>query len=79
MTKTRLLAASAAIFFAVGSAATVASASPKVKCAGGNSCRGTSACKTAQSSCKGQNSCKGLGWSETATETECTSKGGKPL
>lgn len=79
MTKNRLLAASAAILFAVGSGATVASASPKVKCSGGNSCKGTSACKTAQSSCKGQNSCKGMGWSETATESECTSKGGKVL
>ena len=29
--------------------------------------------------CKGQNSCKGMGWSETVTETECTSKGGKVL
>ena len=79
MSKQRMFAASAAILFAVGSAATIASASAKVKCSGGNSCKGTSACKTAQSSCKGQNSCKGLGWSETATETECTSKGGKVL
>ena len=79
MTKHRLLVASAAIVFAVGSAAPVALASSKVKCGGGNSCKGTSACKTAQSSCKGQNSCKGMGWSETATETDCTTKGGKVL
>jgi hypothetical protein len=80
MTKRRLLAASAAILFAVGSTASVASAGAnKVKCGGGNSCKGTSACKTAQNSCKGHNSCKGMGWSETATETECTSKGGKVL
>jgi hypothetical protein len=79
MTSNRLLIASAAILFAVGSMASGASATAKVKCGGGNSCKGTSACKSAQSSCKGQKACKGLGWSETATETECTSRGGKVL
>ena len=79
MTKHRLLVASAAILFAVGGAATMASASAKVKCGGGNSCKGTGACKTTRNACKGQNSCKGMGWSETTTETECTSKGGKVL
>ena len=79
MTKHRVLAASAALLFAVGSLAAPAAAGAKVKCSGGNSCKGTSACKTAQSSCKGQNSCKGLGWSETATENECTARGGKVL
>jgi len=79
MTTPRLLAASAAILFAVGSAASVASAGSKVKCGGGNSCKGTSACKTAQNACKGQNSCKGMGWSETATQAECTTRGGKVL
>lgn len=79
MTKHRFLVASAAILFAVGSLGSVASATAKVKCGGGNSCKGTSACKTARSSCKGQNSCKGMGWSETATENECTAKGGKVL
>ncbi len=79
MTKHHLLAASAALLFAVGSAASVAWADSKVKCGGGNSCKGTSACKTAQNACKGQNSCKGMGWSETATQSECTAKGGKVL
>lgn len=79
MTKPRVLVASAALLFAVGSLGTAAFAGAKVKCSGGNSCKGTSACKTAQSSCKGRNSCKGLGWSETATEDECTTKGGKVL
>jgi hypothetical protein len=79
MTKYRVLVASAALLFAVGSLETTASAGTKIRCSGGNSCKGTSACKTAQSSCKGRNSCKGLGWSETATENECTTKGGKVL
>ncbi len=79
MTKHRLLVASAAFLFAVGGMASAGSAETKVKCTGGNSCKGTSACKSAQSSCKGQNSCKGLGWSETASESECTAKGGKVL
>ena len=79
MIKQRFLVATAAVLFAVGSLGPLASAGTKVKCGGGNSCKGTSACKTAQSSCKGQNSCKGLGWSGTATETECTTKGGKVL
>lgn len=79
MTSPRLLAASAAFLFAVGSAVSPASAGSKVKCAGGNSCKGTSACKTAQNACKGQNSCKGMGWTETATDADCLARGGKVL
>lgn len=79
MTKRFVLAASAAALFAIGSLVSPGSAQTKVKCSGVNSCKGTSACKTASSSCKGQNSCKGMGWSETPSQSECTSKGGKVL
>jgi len=79
MTKRSLIAASAAALFALGSAATVASAEGGVKCSGVNSCKGTSACKSASSSCKGQNSCKGQGWTQAASAEECTAKGGKVL
>jgi len=79
MTKRSLIAASAAALFALGGMATVGSAEGGVKCSGINSCKGTSACKTASSSCKGQNSCKGQGWTEAASASECTSKGGKVL
>jgi hypothetical protein len=79
MNKRALLAASAAALFAVGGLAPAASAESGIKCSGVNSCKGTSACKTESSSCKGQNSCKGQGWTETATATECTAKGGKVL
>lgn len=48
-----------------------------VKCVGANACKGNSACKTAENACKGQNSCKGKGYIMTATEKECTDKGGK--
>jgi hypothetical protein len=78
MTKRCLYVASAAAVFALGAFAPAASADESsVKCSGINSCKGTSACKTALSSCKGKNSCKGMGWTETATATDCTSKGGK--
>ena len=79
MTKRARLAASAAVLFAIGAAATAANAGEGVKCAGINSCKGTSACKTASSSCKGQNSCKGLGWTQAASAEECAAKGGKLL
>lgn len=47
-----------------------------VKCVGGNACKGHSACKTANNSCKGMNQCKGLGWTNAASEAECTQNGG---
>jgi hypothetical protein len=77
MTKRARFAASAAILFAIGMAASTASAETTIKCSGVNSCKGTSSCKTASSSCKGQNSCKGMGWAEVASAGECTAKGGK--
>jgi len=79
MTKRARLVASAAILFALGTAASTARAEEGVKCAGINSCKGTSACKTASSSCKGQNSCKGMGWTQAASATECAAKGGKVI
>ena len=79
MTTRARFAASAAILFALGTMATTAGAGSTVKCSGINSCKGTSACKTASSSCKRQNSCKGMGWTETASASECTGKGGKVL
>lgn len=79
MTKGIALAASAAALFAVGGLLSPAWAQGTVKCSGINSCKGTSACKTASSSCKGKNSCKGMGWTETPSPGECTSKGGKVL
>ena len=78
MGKFTLVAASAAALFAAGTTVT-ARAEGTVKCSGVNSCKGTSACKTSLSSCKGKNSCKGLGWTTTASEQECTAKGGKVL
>jgi hypothetical protein len=79
MTKRARLVASAAVLFAIGTAASAPRAEDTVKCAGINSCKGTSACKTASSSCKGQNSCKGMGWSEAASASECAAKGGKVI
>jgi len=79
MTARTRLVASAAILFAIGTAASTAAAGDGVKCSGVNSCKGTSACKTASSSCKGQNSCKGMGWTEAATAAECAAKGGKVI
>jgi hypothetical protein len=79
MTKRTRLVASAAILFAIGTAASTASAEISVKCSGINSCKGTSSCKTASSSCKGQNSCKGMGWVQAASASECTAKGGQVI
>ena len=78
ITRARLVA-SAAVLFAIGTVASSAVAEDGVKCSGINSCKGTSSCKTASSSCKGQNSCKGMGWTEAATASECTAKGGKVI
>jgi hypothetical protein len=77
MTARARLVASAAVLFAIGTAASTASAGEGVKCSGINSCKGTSSCKTASSSCKGQNSCKGLGWTMAESAGECAAKGGK--
>jgi hypothetical protein len=48
-----------------------------VMCAGVNECKGHGACGGADNSCKGQNACKGQGVVETASEKDCTDKGGK--
>ena len=80
MIKRARFVASAAVLFAIGTAAsTAAGAEGAIKCSGINSCKGTSSCKTASSSCKGQNSCKGMGWTEAASADECTAKGGKVI
>jgi len=79
MNKATLVSATAAALFAVGTMATIANAQSTVKCGGINSCKGQSACKMGASSCKGQNACKGQGWSEQASASDCTSKGGKVL
>jgi uncharacterized membrane protein len=79
MNKATLVSATAAALFAVGAVATIANAESTVKCGGVNSCKGQSACKMGTSSCKGQNACKGQGWSESASASDCTSKGGKIL
>jgi uncharacterized membrane protein len=49
-----------------------------MKCAGGNACAGKGACASADgsSSCAGKNSCKGKGWTNVASEAECTKAGG---
>jgi len=74
------LATSAAALFSTAVIAPVNAAGMEegatVKCQGINSCKGTSKCKTADSACAGKNSCKGHGWLPTATEEECTGKGG---
>lgn len=57
-------------------ASTTQSAEPSVKCMGANACKGQGACKTAANSCKGNNSCKGTGLIMTASEADCTAKGG---
>ncbi|MFI4937076.1 MAG: hypothetical protein ACHQJ6_01015 [Candidatus Berkiellales bacterium] len=62
--------------FAADAATSEANAAT-IKCVGANACKGQSSCKTATSSCKGQNSCKGTGFVMSATEKECTDKGGK--
>jgi len=79
--KSLLVAATAAAMFLTGNvmAADKMDATKKeasVHCAGINSCKGTSECKSAANSCKGQNSCKGHGWVTSASEKECTDKGG---
>lgn len=79
MTTRVRLVASAAVLFAIGTAASTAGAGETVKCSGINSCKGTSSCKTESSSCKGQNSCKGMGWTPTASAGDCTAKGGKVI
>jgi uncharacterized membrane protein len=82
MNKMALVTATAAVFVSltatdVMAAKKNANASAEVKCQGINSCKGQSKCKTANSACAGQNSCKGQGWLPTASEQECTDKGGK--
>ena len=52
--------------------------SAKVKCVGGNDCKGKGSCSGGGHDCMGHNSCKGKGWVATATDKECTTKGGKP-
>jgi len=79
MTVRARFVASAAVLFAIGTAASTAGAGEGVKCSGINSCKGTSSCKTASSSCKGQNSCKGMGWVQAASASECTAKGGQVI
>lgn len=79
MSRSALLAASAATLFALALATRATAGDDRVKCGGVNSCKGTSSCKTALSSCKGMNSCKGLGWVETSSAAECRAKGGKVL
>lgn len=79
MTNRARLVASAAVLFAIGTAAATAQADSGVKCSGINSCKGTSSCKTESSSCKGQNSCKGMGWTQAASADECVAKGGKVI
>jgi uncharacterized membrane protein len=78
-----ILAATVGTLFAANAFAGAMSSTPGpttatgVKCIGINACKGQSACKTATSSCKGQNSCKGTGMIMTATDKECTEKGGR--
>jgi len=63
--------------FAGAATTSSATADQGVKCMGANACKGQTACKTATNACKGQNNCKGTGMIMTATEKECTDKGGK--
>jgi len=73
------LATAAAAMFIAGAALTGAPTAAKadVKCAGINACKGHGACASATNACKGHNACKGQGWVSSASEAECTSKGGK--
>jgi len=48
-----------------------------VYCSGINACKGQGACAGNGHSCAGQNGCKGTGISKSATEKDCTAKGGK--
>lgn len=74
----RILVTAAAAFLAAGTLASQAYAAG-VKCSGANACKGQGACKSAQNACKGQNGCKGKGFTEAASSTECTAKGGKVM
>jgi hypothetical protein len=80
-TKNAILASAVASLFLSGAAFAAKDAEKKttVKCAGINSCSGKGSCASADNSCSGKNSCNGKGWSPTATEKECTTKGGKVL
>ena len=75
MNKLALATATAALFSgAVVPTATAEGAT--VHCMGINACKGQTKCATAENACAGQNACKGQGWLPTASEEECTSKGG---
>ena len=74
-----IAAAAATLFLAGATLSTVAHAAGEGKCVGANACKGQSACKSGSSACKGQNACKGQGWSEAASASDCTTKGGKVL
>ena len=61
------IAASAAVLFASGCAATNPgsageSTEARVACNGANACKGLSECHTANNQCAGQNACKGTGF-----------------
>ena len=82
--KNAILASAVASLFLAGSARAdgakkAASTEGKVKCAGINSCAGKGSCASADNNCAGKNGCGGKGWSHTASEKECTDKGGKVL
>lgn len=70
------LATTAAMLFAMTPAMSVAAEQGTVHCMSINACKGKGACQTANNACKGQNACKGKGWDTTASEQECTEKGG---
>jgi hypothetical protein len=77
-----LASAVASLFLAAGARAegtTKAASDGKVKCAGINSCSGKGSCASASNSCSGKNGCGGKGWNHTASEKECTDKGGKVM
>ena len=59
-------------------AADEATEGDQVKCAGINGCSGKGECAAADGShdCNGKNSCEGKGWVHTASEEECSEKGG---
>lgn len=53
-------------------------AETKVKCSGIHSCAGNSDCAgNGNAKCKGHNKCAPYGWKYSASEKECTEKGGK--
>jgi hypothetical protein len=80
-TKNAVLASAVASLFLSGAAFAAKDTAKKttVKCAGLNSCAGKGSCASADNSCAGKNSCSGKGWTKTASEKECTDKGGKVL